>query len=164
MAQPRIDVPISLRNPGAAVYGSMAVGAVLAAESPRQQTYAGTLGATLITMTLYWLAHSYAQLVGERARSGARLKPALFARTLGHELPVLSGALAPLLVVAVEWAAGDTLDHAVAAAVWASAAVVVAIEVTMGVQAKLKGGELVEQVLAGALLGGLIILLRVVLH
>jgi hypothetical protein len=53
---------------------------------------------------LYWLAHSYAELAGERLRSGARLNA--------------RGLLATLLIC---WIAGTGLSAAVLAAVWTSA-------------------------------------------
>jgi uncharacterized membrane protein YadS len=45
-----------LENPGDAVCGAIAVGALLAAETPRQETYAKTIAAVIITLLLYWLA------------------------------------------------------------------------------------------------------------
>src|ERR1035441_8833725 len=46
-------------NPGRLVYGTIAVGALLAAESARQETYVETVFAVAITLLLYWLAHSF---------------------------------------------------------------------------------------------------------
>ena len=41
-------------NPGRLVYGTIAVGALLAAESARQETYVETVFAVAITLLLYW--------------------------------------------------------------------------------------------------------------
>jgi hypothetical protein len=47
------------REPRDAIYGAIAVGALLAAETPRRETYAMTVAAAIITLLLHWLAHSY---------------------------------------------------------------------------------------------------------
>jgi len=56
-------------NPAGLIYGTIAVAALLAAESARRETYVETVGAVLITLLLYWLAHSYAGFTGERVRA-----------------------------------------------------------------------------------------------
>ena len=105
-----------LENPGDAVYGAIAVGALLAAETPRQETYAKTIAAVIITLLLYWLAHSYADLAGERLRSGGRLTARGLLATMLRELPILIGAATPLVALLLCWIAGTGLSAAVFAA------------------------------------------------
>jgi hypothetical protein len=64
----------------------------------------------------------------------------------------------------ISWLAGASLSAAVAAAIWADAGMIVVIEVVAGVRAELSGRALVIQSTVGALLGLLIIVLRLVLH
>jgi hypothetical protein len=78
------------------MYAAMAVGVLLAAETPRRENYAKTVAAVIITLLLYWLAHSYADLAGERVRSGARLTARGLLATMLRELPILIGAAIPL--------------------------------------------------------------------
>lgn len=151
-------------NPSGAVYGTIAVSAVLAAESPRQETYARTIVAVVITMLLYWLAHSYADLAGERIETGEPLTFAELGRAMVRELWILLGSATPLLVVLICWATGTSLYDAVRAAVWTAAAIIIATEVGIGLHSELSGRELAGQVAVGASLGLLIIALRVVLH
>jgi hypothetical protein len=151
-------------NPGDAVYGAIAVGALLAAESARRETYPRTIAAVAITMVLYWLAHSYADLAGQRLRSGAHLTAGRIQATIVHELPILIGAAVPLASLLVCWAAGVKLPHGVIAGIWTSAAIVAAIEIVAGLRGDLTGGRLLSQALMGALLGSLILVLKVVLH
>ncbi len=153
-----------LDNPGDAVYGAIAVGALLAAESPRRETYAKTVAAVVITLLLYWLAHSYADLAGERLRSGARLTTGRLLGTMLHELPILIGAAIPMATLLICWIAGAGLSGAVFAAVWTSAGIVLVIELAAGLRGRLRGRQLLAQAVVGALLGPLIILLRGVLH
>jgi hypothetical protein len=51
-------IALILENPGDAVHGAIAVGALLAAETPRRETYAKTAAAVVITLVLCWLAQS----------------------------------------------------------------------------------------------------------
>lgn len=55
---PKRIIALILENPGDAIYGAIAVGVLLAAETPRRETYARTVAAVTITLLLYWLAHS----------------------------------------------------------------------------------------------------------
>ena len=70
----------------------------------------------------------------------------------------------PFLVLMICWAFGASLYTAVTTAIWTSAAMVVAIEVLIGLRAELTGRQLVLQSAFGAFLGLLIIALRIVLH
>lgn len=157
-------VGLILNNAGSAIYGIIAVGALLAAESVRRETYAKNIVAVVITLLLYWLAHAYADLAAERLRSGAQLTVGRLVRTMLEELPLLAGATIPLATLLICWAAGTRLSAAVIAALWTSAAIVVLIELTAGVRGRLAARQFIAQALVGALLGALVIFLKVVLH
>jgi hypothetical protein len=147
-----------------AIYGTIAVGSLLAVESARRETYAQTVIGVLITLLLYWLAHSYAECASDRLR---RSEPFTLAGLLGamtSELSILLGAALPIAVLLAWWTAGGRLTTAVSAAIWTSAATVVIIEVAAGLRAEQKGQKLAQQTLFGALLGLLIISLRLALH
>ena len=61
-----IDWIEPVENPAGVIYGVLAIGALLAAESGRHESYADTLGSVLIALCLYWLAHAYADVLGHR--------------------------------------------------------------------------------------------------
>ena len=149
-------VGLILNNPGSAIYGTIAVGALLAAESVRRETYARNIEAVVITLLLYWLAHSYADLAAERLRSGAELTVGRLVRTMLDELPLLAGATIPLATLLICWAAGTRLSVAVIAALWTSAAIVVLIELTAGVRGRLAARQFIALALIGALRGSLV--------
>jgi hypothetical protein len=153
-----------LNNPGSAIYGTIAVGALLAAESVRRETYGKNIEAVVITLLIYWLAHAYADLAAVRLRSGERLTIGRLAKTMLHELPLLAGATIPLAILLICWAAGTRLSVAVIAALWTSAAIVVTIELSAGIRGRLAARQFLAQVLVGAVLGSLVIFLKVVLH
>jgi hypothetical protein len=153
-----------LVNAGGLVYGTILVATLLSAESARQETYAKTVGAVAITLLAYWLTIAYSEFAGERLERGERFEYGGFARTAVHELTFLYGAAVPLVVLLVCWAAGAALTTAVSAAIWFAAAAIVAIEVVIGIRTELTGRELIRQTVVGAVLGLLVVAVRVLLH
>lgn len=151
-------------NPAGAVYGTIAVGALLAAESATRETYAETVGAVAITLVLYWLAHSYAQFTGTRLKRSKPLALSALTSSLAHELAILAGAAIPLIPLIGWWIAGGKLADAVTAAIWTSAGLIVLIELVAGIRAELSGRELLRQTGFGTLMGVLVIALKLVLH
>jgi hypothetical protein len=155
--------PMSL-NPVGLIYGTITVGALLAAESANSETYLETVGAVVIALAIYWLARSYAEFTARRLQQAEPLAIAALGRTMLHELSILLGAAIPLLTLLVWWATGAQLGSAVTAALWASAAVTALIELAAGLRAKLTGLELLAQTAVGMILGLLVIALKLVLH
>lgn len=151
-------------NPGGLVYGTILVATLLAAESPRRETYLRTIGAVVVALALYWLANAYATYTGDRMRRSDPFAFAGFARAARHEVTVVVGALAPLLAVLVCWAAGASLSTAVSIGIWTAVAMIVATEVLLGLRAELEGREMIIQTGIGLALGLLVIALRVLLH
>jgi hypothetical protein len=151
-------------NPGAVVYGTITVGALLASESANHETYADTVGAVAIAMLVYWLAHAYTEFAEQRFAHRQPLTLDGLARSLVHEVTVIAGAAIPLAVLLVCWVAGVGLTSAVAAALWTTAAMLVVEEVVVGMRAKLSRRALMAQTGAGALFGVLVIALKLVLH
>lgn len=151
-------------NPGGLVYGTILVATLLAAESPKRETYAKTVAAVAISVIVYWLSASYAEFTGDRIREEEPFEPAAFARAAAHELPVVFGALGPVLALLVCWVGGAGLSTAVTIAVWTAVAIIVATEVVLGAKAELTGRQLVIQTGMGVVLGLLVVALRVLLH
>ncbi|MGO9821935.1 MAG: hypothetical protein ACLPTJ_14980 [Solirubrobacteraceae bacterium] len=151
-------------NLAPAIYGTVAVGSVLAVESAQRETYLETVGAVLIALVLYWLAHSYAEFASRRLQWSQPITLAGLRQTMASELSILAGAALPIVVLLVSWAAGARLARGVTAAIWTSAVMIVTVEIVAGVRAKQSGRHLARQVGVGALLGVLIIALRVTLH
>ena len=151
-------------DPAGLIYGTILVATLLGAESARSETYPETIGAVAIALLLYWLAHSYAEFAGHRIKHGEHFAYADLARTAAREVSVLFGAVIPLLVLLIGWAAGAGLDSAVSAAVWTAAGMIVATEIVIGIRAQLTGRDLVRQTALGAVLGLLVLALRLLLH
>lgn len=153
-----------LLNPGAIVYGTITIGALLAAESAQHETYAETVGAVLIALLLYWLAHAYSELAAERLEHHEAFTVTGVVSTLVSELMIIVGAAVPLLTLVVCWAAGFRLATAVAAAVSTAAAMIVIEEAVTGVRAHLSRRALVVQIAVGIFFGLLVLSLSLLLH
>jgi hypothetical protein len=151
-------------NLAAAIYGLITVGALLAAESAQQETYAATLIAVVITLVVYGLAHSYADFTSWRLEKGKPIAFSDLRRTMRGQLPILTGAGIPLGALLAAWVLGASLEAAVTVAIWAAAVAIVLIELIAGLRSGQSGRALVMQTAVGAVLGGLMVVIRLVLH
>jgi hypothetical protein len=151
-------------DPGGYVYGTILVATLLAAESPGRETYARTTIGVALALVLYWLAISYAEYVNHRAERQGHFTLRGFAAVAGHETAVVIGALGPLVVVLVCWAAGVSLHTAIVIASWSAAAIIAATELILGLRSHLDGVDLAVQTTVGVLFGLAVVALRVLLH
>jgi hypothetical protein len=151
-------------NPAGVVYGTIACGALLAAEATRRETLEEAAGAVALTLALFWLAHGYARSLGGRLGSGAEWSLGSLATSLRHETTILRGALLPLVVLLLSRAVGAPTGTAVSAALVSAAALVFLLEVIAGVRSRQSPARTAAQVGIGAVLGLGILALKVVLH
>jgi hypothetical protein len=156
--------PPMLPSVGAAVYGTITVGTLLAAEGGGSETYPETIGAVSVAIVLVWLAGSYADFTESRLqlRQGFTLRG--FAAGLAHEVMIIVAAAPPLATLLICWASEVSLTLAVTAAIWTSVAMVVIVELVVGLRANLTRRQLAAHTALGALFGLLIIALKLVLH
>jgi len=153
---------VAAANAGDAVYGAVMIGVLLAAEDARHVGYAATIEAAGIVLALYLLMHLYTYMLGLRL-SGETLNARLFWRSCVHELPILEGAVIPVAVLLVAWAAGLATTSGVSAALWTVVGVVVVLEVAVGWRSRGRGGVWL-QALVGTAMGLALIGLKLLLH
>jgi hypothetical protein len=151
-------------NPSGLVYGTIAVGAVLAAESTRRDTFPATIGATMLILLLYWMAHTYADVTGDRLKTRDTLTARTLWRSFLHEGTIMKGAALPIAVLLVLWATPVTLSTAVTAAMWTSAVLLALIEIVAAFRSHLSRAQTTVQVLIGSSLGAGVLLVRLLLH
>ena len=151
-------------NPAGVVYGTLASGALLAAEATRRETLEEAAGAVALTLALFWLAHGYARSVGQRLESGEEWSPARLAASLRHEVTILRGSILPLVVLLMARAAGASTHAAVTAALVSASVLLFLLELIAGVRTGQSPPRVVLQTLIGAVLGLGILVLKVVLH
>jgi hypothetical protein len=146
------------------VYGIIVIGALLAAESGRHETYLDTIASTLLAAALYWVAHAYASVLGRRLELHERLSAATLIRALAHDWAIMRGAALPLLALVLAWIAGAALATAVTAALWSAIASLIAFELFAGIRSRATPSELVLEVGVGGAMGVAILLLKIILH
>ena len=151
-------------NAGGLVYGVILVATLLSAESALRETYVKTVVGVLIALATYWLALTYAGFTGRRLEHQEGASLILLGRAAVHELPVLYGAAVPLVSLLVFWAEGASLDTAILWSVYVADAAIIGAEVFIGIRAGLTGLALLGQVVIGAVLGVLVLALRLLLH
>ena len=151
-------------NTAGILYGTIMVGALLAAESARQQNYADTVGAVAIAIALYWLVHAYTRYTERRVEHREALTFGGLVQTLRQELSIVAGAVLPLVALLLCWVVGARLTTAVNVDVYICAVIIVLVEVGAAIRAELSGRELVAQISFGAFFGLMVIVLNVLLR
>jgi hypothetical protein len=151
-------------NAAGVVYGVITVGALMAAESGRHETYLDTLASALVATLLYWLAHAYADLLGRRLATGDRLSAATLSRALVHDWAIVRGAALPLAALVIAWIAGASQQAGVTAALRTAVVTVVLFELVAGVRAKSTLSELVLKGAVGVTMGLAILALKGILR
>jgi hypothetical protein len=160
----RLSRALTGQHPAEAVYGTITVAALLAAESSLRETYLETVGSVALAMLLYWLGHSYADLLGHRIQAGERLTARELGRMLIRDWAIVRGAGAPLLALLIMWAVGASQQTAVTVGLWTCVVSLVAFELIAGLRARARPAELVLELSVGIAMGVGVIALRAILH
>ena len=115
-------------------------------------------------MTIYWLAHAYADVLGQRLALHQRLTLSTLGHALSEEAAIIRGAALPLVVLALGWALGAGQETAITIALWSTVAALIVFELIAGVRSRATRGELALDVAVGTAMGMAIIALKVILH
>jgi hypothetical protein len=158
----RLLVPAG--NPAGVVYGVITVGALMAAESGRHESYIDAFASSLIATLLYWLAHSYSDLLGDRLSTGEPLTMKVLARELAHDWAIVRGAAIPLLALVIAWVVGADRESGVTAALRTAVVAVVVFELLAGIRAKSTPGELLLKAGVGVTMGIAILAVKGILR
>lgn len=155
---------LAFDNAGGAVYGTVMIGVLFAAEDADSVGYPDAVGAAVIVLVLYWLTSLYTYTLGTRLRTGEPLTARVFWRSCVHELPIVEGALLPLLALLAAWIAGASITTGVGIATWTTAISIMVLEIVAGWRSGLRLPRLLFQAGLGAALGFAIIGLKLLLH
>lgn len=151
-------------NPTRVVYGVITVGALMAAESGHEESYADTVASALIATCLYWLLHSYSNVLGHRLATGEQLTVATLSHGLIEEWAIIRGAAIPLLALLISWAAGASRETGITVALWSAVVSLVLFELAAAVRSRATPGELTLEVAVGVAMGLAILAVKVLLH
>ena len=146
------------------MYGLLAIGALLAAESGLHESYLDTDLSALIAACVIWMAHAYSDLLGRRLTLHEHLTARALLRALRHTLPLLRGAAVPIAALLLAGATGLAQQTAVTVALWSAVAALLLFELLAGVLARGTPRELALDAGVGLLLGTAVLALRIVLH
>jgi hypothetical protein len=91
------------QNYAGAVYGSLLAASVVAGTSPLQgtPTLSELVALLMITGLVFWLAHVYARLIGERVESGTPITRREIRRVAQHEWPLVESAIVPSVTACI---------------------------------------------------------------
>jgi hypothetical protein len=151
-------------NVAGVVYGVITVGALMAAESGRHESYLDALASAVVATLLYWLAHSYADLLGRRLATGEPLTARTLGRALVHDWAIVRGAAIPLLALVIAWIVGASRESGVTAALRTAVLTVVVLELLAGIRARSTPGELLLKACVGVTMGIAILAVKGILR
>lgn len=151
-------------NPAGVVYGVITVGALMAAESGRHESYVDAFASAVFATLLYWLAHAYADLLGRRLETGERLTVGALARALAYDWAIVRGAAIPLLALVIAGVAGAGREAGVTAALRTAVVAVVLFELLAGLRARSTPGELLLKAAVGITMGLAILAVKGILR
>jgi hypothetical protein len=140
-------------NAAGVVYGVITVGALMAAESGRHESYIDAIASAALATLLYWLAHAYSDLLGRRLDTGEHLTARALGRALAHDWAIVRGAAIPLFALAISWLVGASRETGVTAALRTAVVAVVAFELLAGVRARSTPAELLLKAAVGVTMG-----------
>ncbi|HET6299747.1 MAG TPA: hypothetical protein VFG33_40675 [Kribbella sp.] len=161
IGSPRADQERQPSDYAGAIYGSLLAASVVAGTGPGQEPpRPGELIAVLLaTGVVFWLAHVYAHLVGERS-TGTLLNPREFRAAARREWPIVQAAVPPAAAVAI----GALLGLSDAGAAWLALAVAVGSQLGWALYVAAKAGATRGRMVAVGVinlaLGLLIVLLK----
>jgi hypothetical protein len=151
-------------NAAGLVYGVITIGALMAAESGRHESYLDLFASALVATLLYWLAHAYADLLGRRLETGEPLTARTLGRALVHDWAIVRGAAIPLLALVIAWVAGASRESGVTAALRTAVVTVVVFELLAGIRAKSSAAELLFKLGVGVTMGIAILAVKGILR
>lgn len=151
-------------NPGGVAYGTIAVGLLIAAEDPAVETYPKLVEGTIVAIALYWFAHSYAHILGQRLRTRQPPSSHEIMKAFTRESALVWGATTPLLALVATWCIGAELEIAVTAALATAALTLFSFEVIAGIRAGLSHMALAGNAIIGACLGAALFAIKIILH
>jgi len=152
----------SAESTAAGIYGVIVSSAVMAAS--HAATAAAATVAVLVTLVIYWVAERYARIVAERIHSGRR--PGR--RELRHQLTtgwaMITASFLPLAVLDVFRLLGARLSTALLAGLACSTLLLGIAGWEVGREGKLSTRERLVSAAVAAAFGGVMIVLKMLLH
>lgn len=143
----------------------MLAGALIAVQSAHEDVaVARLIGLVLLTQIVYWLAHVYAELVGQRISADRSTTSRQVRHLLEEEWPLVAVSFVPLAIIVLATLLGASSNQAVLAGLWGNVALLAGWALLAGLRSKLRVGELLLYVAASLLLGLALVAIKALLH
>ncbi len=150
-------------NPAGVIYGTITVGAVLAAEGDRSEHVSTAVFVAFMVLLLYWVVHAWSDDTGRRIEERSELSWDRFAGYLQRDWAIVRGAMLPILAVIIAAVFGDSGEQAIYVGTIVSAVSLAVIELVTGIRNELGMRQVLVQTLVGAGFGAVLIGLRYLL-
>ena len=151
-------------HPTEAIYGTLIAAAVIATNASGGKSGLAAFLTALVVLSLYWLAHVYSDVLGERLASRSRPGWRSIIRTALRDWALLRGALLPIAIFGATRLLFSSVETAALTALWCT----VFLFGCWGFVAALRGGakglELIVETVACAGFGVFVIVLKTVIH
>ena len=166
MAEPAVDrrdVLGLVEGGEGTITGTVVCAAAIAAVTGHVDTTAQLSLAILGTVAIYWIAHLHATTIGSSLTHGHH-PLAAFKHAFWHTLPIAGASVVPLGVLLATTLFGASLRTAAFTALFATIGLLGVYSYLAGIRAGLDTAGRVASAVAGAALGLLVVLLKMLLH
>ncbi len=151
-------------DPANAIYGTILVAAVVAAEDP-DHTESYEIALTVaVTVMVFWLAHGYSRVVSGRLSTGTKPSLGEVRAALAEHWPIVQAAVPPMAALGIAVAEGASVVGAQDAALGTSVVLLAIWGTVAGRACRLTGWRLVVYACSSAALGLVMIVLEVIIH
>ncbi|WP_322762795.1 hypothetical protein [Frankia sp. Cr2] len=151
-------------DPANAIYGTILVAAVVAAEDPEQTQIYEVFLTVAVTVTVFWLAHGYSRVVSGRLSTGTKPSLGEVRGALAEHWPIVQAAVPPMAALGIAAAEGASVVGAQQAALWTSVVLLATWGTVAGRACQLTGWRLVVYAGSSAALGLVMIAFEVIIH
>lgn len=163
-ARPEPELEERAEQLAGGIYGTVVVAGLLAATGPDDDPEVWPTALwVVVTVIVFWLAHSWARTMARRA-TGLADRRREMRESLARHWPLVQSAFPPILVMLIARLLGASDETAILIAACSCIVLLAGWGVVVGRQEHESPRRVVGTAAGCALLGGLMVLLKVVIH
>ncbi len=151
-------------NPAEVIYGTLLAAVVLATKTHKGVTGAAIFWSAVGALVLYWLAHVYADVIGEQLKTRRRPSWGTIGHVSAEHWSRLRASLIPVVFFEIVRLARGSVNASVLGALWLTVALLGGWGAAAAFRSGARGLALAIETLVCLGLGVLVVLLKIVLH